>query len=94
MIEDANGQAALRTAARQPISLVVLDILMPGIDGIATCKYLRANVNLERHFPILMVSSTGDRRSVSKCIMAGANDFLLKPFTPELLIEKVEKLLV
>ncbi len=94
VMEEVNGKAALRTAARQPINLVLLDIQMPGIDGITTCKYLRANVNLEKQIPILMVSSMGDRRCVSKCIMAGANDYLLKPFTPELLIEKVEKLLV
>lgn len=73
-----NGTQALELAARTPPDVVLLDIVMPGIDGFEVCRQLRANPVL-RHVPILVLTGLEDRNSRLRGLEAGADEFLNKP---------------
>jgi two-component system cell cycle sensor histidine kinase/response regulator CckA len=73
-----NGTQALELAAHTPPDVVLLDIVMPGIDGFEVCRRLRANPVL-RHVPILLLTGLEDRNSRLRGLEAGADEFLNKP---------------
>jgi PAS domain S-box-containing protein len=75
----ANGQDALDQAARFAPDLILLDIMMPGMDGFEVCRRLRANIH-SSDIPIVMVTALDDRDSRLDGIQAGADDFITKPF--------------
>jgi sigma-B regulation protein RsbU (phosphoserine phosphatase) len=74
-----NGESALRTAEKNPPDLVLLDIVMPGIDGYEVCRRLRAS-DLTREIPIMFLSSLEDVQDKARGFEMGANDYLTKPF--------------
>jgi sigma-B regulation protein RsbU (phosphoserine phosphatase) len=74
-----NGESALRSAARNPPDLVLLDILMPGLDGYEVCRRLRASPPL-REVPVMFLSSLEDVVDKARGFEAGGNDYLTKPF--------------
>lgn len=86
----ADGQAALSTFAEQQPPIVLLDIAMPGVDGLEVCRRIR-QMNPET----LIVIITADTRPsvVREAILAGANDFIGKPFDLERLRTALERLL-
>ena len=75
----ADGPAALAAAAESPPDLVLLDLMMPGMDGFEVCRALRADERL-REVPVVMVTTLDDRESRLRGIEAGADDFISKPF--------------
>jgi len=77
-LEAADGEAALAAVARQRIDLVVLDINMPRLDGLETCRRLRAAGDI----PILFLSSRDDEIDRVLGIELGADDYVVKPFSP------------
>ncbi|MES2980438.1 MAG: response regulator [Pseudomonadota bacterium] len=87
--EDGNqGFAAVTTGP--PVDLVLLDIMMPGMDGIELLGHLR------RHWPstpVIMLTAKGDEKSVVRAMAAGANDYVVKPFAPSDLVDRVRTLL-
>jgi two-component system response regulator MprA len=84
-----NGQAALdRARARRP-DLVVLDVMMPGIDGLEVCRRLRAQDNL----PILLLTARGGTVDRVRGLDTGADDYLVKPFAYAELLARVRALL-
>jgi sigma-B regulation protein RsbU (phosphoserine phosphatase) len=74
-----NGEAALRSVDKSPPDLLLLDIVMPGIDGYEVCRRLRGNA-LTRELPIMFLSSLEDVRDKTRGFEAGGNDYLTKPF--------------
>lgn len=76
----------------QPIQLVLLDINMPGMDGIQLLKNLRENKHLQG-LKVLMCSSDSDKSRVVEAIKLGAAGYLLKPFSPETFAEKIKPFL-
>ena len=78
-MEAADGALALVLATANPPDLVLLDVLMPGLDGFEICRRLRAEPSLAG-VPIIMVTALDDRASRLAGIVAGADDFLSKPF--------------
>src|SRR5262249_2170966 len=82
------GQAALDLLAKRPVDLVLLDVMMPGLDGYAVLQRLKADPTL-RHIPVLMISALDEIDSVVRCIRLGADDYLTKPFEPVLLQARV-----
>jgi two-component system, cell cycle response regulator len=74
-----NGEDALQKAAKVFPDLILLDIMMPGLDGFEVCRRLRAHALLSQ-VPIVMVTALSDRTSWLKGIEAGADDFVFKPF--------------
>ena len=83
-----HGREALDLFAQEPCDVVLLDILMPELDGIATLEWLKATPGAE-HVPVIMISAVDDVDSVVRCIEIGADDYLLKPFNPVLLRARI-----
>ena len=76
-----NGRHALEVMARQPFDVVLLDVMMPELDGFHTLLALKEDPEL-RHTPVIMISALDELDSVVRCIQAGAEDYLPKPFNP------------
>ncbi len=79
LIEAGDGPEALRLAARQQPDLVLLDVMMPVMDGFEVCRRLRANPRLAE-VPVIMVTALDDRESRIMGIGCGADDFISKPY--------------
>lgn len=86
MAED--GRQALAALHRQPFDLVLLDVLMPEMDGITTLKRIKADSTLHE-MPVIMVSGLDEVASVVHCIEEGAEDYLTKPLDPIILSARI-----
>jgi two-component system phosphate regulon response regulator PhoB len=86
------GREALSKVAADCPRLVILDVRMPDLNGIEVCRSLRAAPDTE-HLPILVLSVLDDLRSTTEALVAGANNYLLKPVRPVELVEQVRVLL-
>jgi DNA-binding response OmpR family regulator len=86
----ADGESGLRTALEEKPALVLLDIMMPRLDGFAVCAELR---RLANPMPILMLTAKGQIEDRVRGLDAGADDYLLKPFSMEELLARVRALL-
>ncbi len=80
----ANGREGLQKLRAEPFDLVLLDVLMPEMDGYQMLQQLKASKRM-RHIPVIMISALGELDSVVRCIELGAEDYLPKPFNPILL---------
>src|SRR5271154_3583073 len=85
----ADGATAIGAFQAQPSDCIVLDVVMPGMNGFETCIALRELPNC-RHVPILMQTSLDDMESVNKAYTAGATDFSSKGINPMLLAQRVK----
>ena len=83
-----NGRRALDLLRGRPIDLVLLDVMMPEMDGYEVLKRLKSDDTL-RHIPVLMISALDEMESVIRCIELGAEDYLPKPFNPVLLHARI-----
>lgn len=84
----ASGEEALRRVAQGGFDLVLLDVLMPGMDGFAVLEQIKSNADT-RSLPVIMISALDDLASVVRCIEHGAEDYLTKPFDPVLLRARI-----
>ncbi|MEW6157269.1 MAG: adenylate/guanylate cyclase domain-containing protein [Verrucomicrobiota bacterium] len=82
--EAENGRRALELLREQTFDLVLLDIMMPEVDGYEVLEKLKASEAM-RHIPVIMISALDDLKSLVRCIQRGADDYLTKPFDPVLL---------
>lgn len=83
-----DGVEALESIRSQPFDLVLLDIMMPQMNGYEVLEILKADSAL-RHIPVIMISAVDEIDSVVKCIELGAEDYLPKPFNPVLLKARI-----
>jgi sigma-B regulation protein RsbU (phosphoserine phosphatase) len=83
-----NGREALEKMRGGPIDLVLLDIMMPEMNGYEALEHLKSHRQL-RDLPVIVISALDERDSVIKCIELGAEDYLAKPFNPTLLRARV-----
>jgi adenylate cyclase len=83
-----NGQEALSVLRSKPFDLVLLDIMMPDLNGYEVLERMRSSPEL-RNIPVIMISAVGELDSVVRCIELGAEDYLPKPFEPTLLRARV-----
>lgn len=79
LIEAADGPTALQLAAESPPDLVLLDVMMPGMDGFEVCRRLRADVSLNE-VPVILITALEDQNSRLTGLEAGADDFITKPY--------------
>jgi adenylate cyclase len=84
----ADGAAALALTADENFDLVLLDLMMPGISGFEVLNRLKADAST-RHLPVIMISALDELDSTVRCIEAGAEDYLAKPFNPVLLRARI-----
>ena len=83
-----DGRAALDLLRSEPFDVVLLDVLMPEMDGYAVLEQMQGDEDL-RHIPVVMVTSVDDLDSAVRCIELGADDYLSKPIDPVLLTARV-----
>lgn len=83
-----DGREALAMLAQAPVDLVLLDIMMPELNGYEVLTRIKGDAGL-RHVPVIMISAVDDMASVVRCIELGAEDYLPKPFDPVLLKARV-----
>lgn len=83
-----NGFEALSQIHRQPPDLILLDILMPGMDGYEVLDRIKSDSSL-LDIPVIMISAVEEMESVVRCIEQGAEDYLIKPFNPTLLKARI-----
>ncbi|MDA3822359.1 MAG: response regulator transcription factor [Bacteroidales bacterium] len=87
-----DGVMGLAKLAQEKIDLIVLDRMMPRMDGISMCKKIRENSSLQG-CPVLMLTAKGEDEDVVEGLHAGADDYLSKPFSPKVLIARINALL-
>jgi DNA-binding response OmpR family regulator len=87
--EADNGEDALELFARNPTDVVLIDIMLPGIDGFEVCRSIRRSSDV----PIVMVTARADTHDVVAGLEAGADDYLTKPFAPKELSARIRALL-
>jgi two-component system, cell cycle response regulator len=89
VIEAENGRQALVRLSEGPLDVVLLDLIMPELDGYGTLEAIKADPELG-HVPVIIISGVEEIASVVRCIEAGATDYLPKPFQPAILRARVE----
>ncbi|MGD1047213.1 MAG: response regulator [Candidatus Krumholzibacteriaceae bacterium] len=92
VISAQNGEEAIEKARREQPDLIILDIMMPKIDGYEACRILKANP-LTKNIPVVLLTAKGrdiDRRLGME---VGATDYIVKPFSPNRLVERIHQLL-
>ncbi|PZO42415.1 MAG: response regulator [Pseudanabaena frigida] len=87
-----DGEEALSMVQANLYDLILLDIMMPKIDGYAVLKYLKKDPRF-RSIPVIMISAIEEMDSVMKCMEIGADDYLTKPFDPDMLKAAVNRCL-
>lgn len=87
------GRVALKPLRAQPFDLVLLDLMMPEMDGLATLDAIKSDPDLAR-IPVLMLTSSNLRTSVAHCLSLGAADYLIKPVKPAELRMRLHRQLV
>ncbi|NQZ58371.1 MAG: response regulator [Lentisphaeraceae bacterium] len=92
VIQVDNGEAVLELARMQQPDLIVLDVMLPGIDGIDVCYKLKKDDSLKQ-IPVIMLSAKSDELDQLIGLKIGADDYMTKPFSPKLLTAKINAML-
>ena len=89
VVEAANGREALAHLRERSFDIVLLDIMMPEMDGYQVLEAMRADIDL-RNVAVIMISAVDQIESVVRCVELGASDYLTKPFNPALLKARID----
>jgi DNA-binding response OmpR family regulator len=89
VVEASTGEDALEAFQQEPADVVLIDIMLPGIDGFEVCRAIRKGSDV----PIVMVTARADTHDVVAGLEAGADDYLTKPFAPKELSARIRALL-
>jgi class 3 adenylate cyclase len=92
LLQAADGEEALAVAKREVPDLILLDIMMPKIDGIEVCRRLKADVSFP-FMPIILVTAKGDSKDIVVGLEAGADEYLTKPVDQAALVARVRSML-
>ncbi|NUQ00162.1 MAG: response regulator, partial [Armatimonadetes bacterium] len=89
---EMTGEAGLTAARLRPPDLILLDLMLPGMDGLELCRLLKTDPRTSR-VPIIMVTARGEDIDVVTGLEVGADDYLPKPFSPKVLLARVRAVL-
>ncbi len=92
VLSAGSGGAGLETVTRESPDLVLLDLLLPGVDGLDVCRRLRSRPETA-HIPVIMVTAKGEESDVVLGLGVGADDYIQKPFSPRELVARVKAVL-
>ena len=87
-----DGEGVLETAIEENIDLIVLDLMLPGIDGLEVCRLLKNDVRTDQ-IPIVMLTAKGEESDIIKGLEYGADDYVTKPFSPKILVARAKAVL-
>ena len=89
VLEAADGMMAVQICRDEPVDLVIMDIMMPKLDGFSACKEIRKNKNV----PIIMLSARGEEYDKLFGFELGIDDYVVKPFSPKELMARIQAVL-
>jgi two-component system alkaline phosphatase synthesis response regulator PhoP len=92
VVTAADGEAAVTMARSEKPDIIVLDIMMPKMDGYEACKQIKADPETQ-NIPVILLTAKGREIDRKLGAQAGADDYVVKPFSPGRLIERVEGLI-
>ena len=87
-----NGESALESAVTYKPDLILLDLMLPGVDGLTVCKNLKADP-VTNHIPVIMLTAKSEESDVVICLELGADDYITKPFSPKILTARIRAVL-
>jgi CheY-like chemotaxis protein len=79
LLSATNGEEALRTALTERPDIILMDVMMPGLDGLEVCRRLRAE-EATRNIPIILVTTRSSLEALEQGYACGCNDYIVKPF--------------
>jgi two-component system phosphate regulon response regulator PhoB len=88
----ASGEEAIRKAEARLPSLVILDLMLPDVDGLEVCRRLKSNLKTA-HVPVIMLTAKGEEADIVTGLELGADDYVTKPFSPKVLIARLRRVL-
>ena len=88
----SRGEDAMKKLSADTFDLVMLDIMLPGIDGLEVCRRMKANERF-RFIPIIMLTAKGEETDVVTGLELGADDYIVKPFSPKIVIARIRSVL-
>jgi DNA-binding response OmpR family regulator len=92
VIPTANGEEAYQTAIKVQPDLILMDVRMPRMTGYEACEQLKSNAET-RSIPVVFLSAKGQESEVRTGLDAGAEEYILKPFSPDQLTERIKTIL-
>ncbi len=92
ILSATTGEQAIKLAKKQLPDIIVLDLMLPGIDGMEVTRYLK-NESITRDTPIVMLTAKGDESDIVAGLELGANDYMSKPFSPKELVARIRAIL-
>jgi len=87
-----SGEEALKQAGEKPPDLIVLDLMLPGMDGFDVCRQLKSDPRTA-HIPIVMLTVKGEESDIVVGLELGADDYITKPFSPKVLLARIKAVL-
>jgi two-component system alkaline phosphatase synthesis response regulator PhoP len=84
----ATGEEALQAVRRRRPDLILLDLMLPGIDGLEVCRRIKSEPQA-RHLPIVMLTAKGEETDIVTGLELGADDYVTKPFSPRVLVARL-----
>ena len=92
VVTASNGEEAVQAAVREMSDMALMDVRMPRMTGYDACRAMKANPEL-KDIPVVFLSAKGQESEIATGMEAGAEDYLLKPFAPDQLTERVRAIL-
>lgn len=92
VITSRDGNEAVKLLSKESVDLIVTDLMMPGLDGLSLCSYVKGDLR-SSHIPVIVITAKADDATRLECLKEGADDFIAKPFQMPYLRVKVENLL-
>ena len=86
----ATGENALKSLKTEPVDLIVLDLMLPGIDGFTVAKQIKGDPRIQ-HIPIIMLTAKGSETDVVTGLEVGAEDYITKPFSTRILLARIHQ---
>ncbi len=91
-IATGNGEKAIKEARTRLPDLIILDLMLPGINGLDVCRILKGDPGTNK-IPVVMLTAKGEEADIVKGLEIGADDYVTKPFSPRVLVARVKALL-
>ncbi len=88
----ATGEEALKAARSKTPDVMLLDLMLPGVDGLEVCKALKRDSKTQ-HIPVIMLTAKGEEADIVSGLELGADDYITKPFSPRVLLARVRAVL-